>query len=150
MNWVPLLSVAQLTYNISINVITEQTPFFTNHKYNMNLFLKSKKVTVLTEQVKVTVNEMHKLHKELQTDIEFLLHCLAFYHNQHHAETLMLKKRDKVYLLQKNIETTRSSNKLDHVKIESFKIIRNIKETSFELKLPEEMNENTQYFTYHF
>ena len=48
-NWVPLLSVAQLVYNISINVITGQTPFFINYRYNMNLFLESKKVTVLTE-----------------------------------------------------------------------------------------------------
>ena len=47
----------------------------------------------------------------------------------------MLKKRNKIYLLQKNIKTTRSSNKLNHVKIRSFKIIRNIKETSYKLKL---------------
>ena len=51
----------------------------------------------------------------------------------------MLKERDKVYLLWKNIETTRSSNKLNHVKIISFKIIRNIKEVSFKLELSEEM-----------
>ena len=82
---------------------------------------------------------MHKLHKELKTDIEFLSHCSVFYHNQHHAGALMLKKRDKVYLLQKSIETMRPSNKLNHVKIRSFKIIRNIKETSFELKLPKGM-----------
>ena len=80
-NWVSLLSVAQLTYNISINVITEQTSFFINHRYNTNLFLESKKATVLTEQVKVTADKMHKLHKELQTDIEFLSHCSVFYHN---------------------------------------------------------------------
>ena len=135
MNWVSLLPVTQLIYNISINVITEQTPFFINHEYNVNLFLKSKEAIVLTEQVKVTVNEMHKLHRELKTDIEFLSHCSAFYHNQHHAGALMLKKRNKVYLLQKNIEMTRPSNKLDHVKIRPFKIIKNIKETSFKLKL---------------
>ena len=51
----------------------------------------------------------------------------------------MLKKRNKVYLLQKNIETTRLSNKLDHVKIESFKIVKNIKRTSFKLKLLEKI-----------
>ena len=51
----------------------------------------------------------------------------------------MLKKRDKVYLLQKNIETTRSSNKLNHVKIESFRIIISIKRVSFKLKLSEDM-----------
>ena len=116
-----------------------QTSFFTNHRYNTNLFLESKKATVLTEQVKITVNKMHKLHKELKKDIEFLSHCSAFYHNQHCAGAPMLKKRDKVYLLQKNIEITRSSNKLDHVKIRPFKITRNIKETSFELKLLKEM-----------
>ena len=138
-NWVPLLSIAQLIYNISINVTTGQTSFFTNHEYNMNLFLESKKVTVLIEQVKVTADEMHKLHKELQTDIKFLSHHSVFYHNQHCAGAPMLKKRDKVYLLQKNIKMTRPSNKLDHVKIRPFKIIRNIKETSFKLKLSKGM-----------
>ena len=82
---------------------------------------------------------MHKLHKKIQTDIKFLLHCSAFYHNQHHAGALMLKEGDKVYLLQKNIEMTRSSNKLNHVKIRPFKIIRDIKRTSFKLKLSERM-----------
>ena len=75
------------------------------------------------------------MYKELKKDIKFLLHRLTFYYNQHRSEESMLKKRDKVYLLQKNIEITRSSSKLNHVKIESFKIIRNIKRISFELEL---------------
>ena len=131
--------IAQLIYNTSINTITEQTLFFTNHRYNTNLFLELKEATVLTEQVKITVNNTKILYKKLWNDIEFLSHQLVFYHNQHHAEALTLKKRNKVYLLQKNIKTTRLSNKLDHVKIRPFKIIRDIKETSFELKLPEGM-----------
>ena len=58
----------------------------------------------------------------------------------------MLKKRDKVYLLWKNIKTTRSSSKLDHVKIESFRIIRSIKETSFKLKLSKEISRKHSVF----
>ena len=112
----------------------------------MNLFLESKKVTVLTEQAKITADNMHKLHEELKADIEFLSHHSAFYHNQYHAGALTLKKRNKVYLLQKNIKKIRSSNKLNHVKIRPFKIIRNIKETSFELKLPEEMQQKHLVF----
>ena len=42
-------------YNDSVNAITEQTTFFSNYKYNVNLFLKLKKVIVLTEQVNITV-----------------------------------------------------------------------------------------------
>ena len=82
---------------------------------------------------------MQHMHKELKQVINFLSHCSAFYHNQHHAGVSTLKKRNKVYLIQKIIEITRPSNKLDHVKIRSFKIIRNIKETSFELKLSKSM-----------
>ena len=54
----------------------------------------------------------------------------------------MLKERDKVYLLQKNIKITRLSRKLHHVKIKSFKIIRNIKNIkniSFNLNLLKEI-----------
>ena len=58
----------------------------------------------------------------------------------------MLKKRDKVYLLQKNIKKTRPSNKLNHVKIRPFKIVRNIKEISFELKLSEGMQQRHSVF----
>ena len=138
-NWVTLLPVTQIVYNTSVNQITDTTPFFVNHEYNANLFQEPKKVMVLTEQVNITATEMQTLYKELKQDIEFLLHRSAFYHNQHRSEESMLKKKDKVYLLQKNIETTRSSNKLNHVKIRSFRIIRNIKEVSFELKLLKDM-----------
>ena len=82
---------------------------------------------------------MWMLYNKLKQDIKFLLHRLAFYHNKHRSKEFMLKKRDKVYLLQKNIETTRSSNKLNHIKIESFRIIRSIKRVSFKLKLSEDM-----------
>ena len=81
---------------------------------------------------------MYRLYKELNTDIEFLLYYLVFYYNKYHAEASMLKERNKVYLLQKNIEITRSSDRLNHVKIRSFKIIRSIREVSFKLKLLKE------------
>ena len=122
-------------YNTSVNQITDMTSFFINHRYNINLFFKSKKATVLTEQVNITAKKIQQMYKELKKDIEFLLHRSVFYHNQHRFREPMLKKRDKVYLLWKNIETTRSSSKLNHIKSESFKIIRNIKEVSFKLEL---------------
>ena len=139
MNWIALLSVMQIAYNMSVNQIMSTTSFFVNHEYNTNLFQELKKAMILTEQVNITVTEIQILHNKLKQDIEFLLYRLAFYHNKHRSEESMLKKRDKVYLLWKNIETTRSSSKLNYVKIESFKIIRNIKRVSFELKLLKDM-----------
>ena len=131
--------MTQIAYNTSVNQITDMTLFFVNHEYNANLFQESKKAMILTEQVNITITEMQMLHNKLKQDIKFLSYRSAFYHNKHRSEELMLKKRDKVYLLQKNIETTRLSNKLNHVKIRSFKIIRNIREVSFKLKLSKRM-----------
>ena len=64
----------QIVYNISVNQITDTTPFFINYEYNANLFQESKKVMILTEQVNITAIEMQTLHKELKQDIKFLLH----------------------------------------------------------------------------
>ena len=138
--------MTQLVYNTSVNQITGKTSFFINYEYNINLFQESKKAIVLIEQVNITVTEMQKLHKELKKNIEFLSHRSVFYHNQHRSEESMLKKKNKVYLLQKNIETTRSSSKLNYVKIRSFKIIRNIKEVSFELELSKDMQQKHSVF----
>ena len=130
----------QIIYNTSINQITGTTSFFANHEYNANLFQESKKATVLIEQVNITATEMWTLHNKLKQDIKFLSHRLTIYHNKHRFRESMLKKRNRVYLLWKNIETTRSSNKLNHVKIKSFRIIRSIKKVSFKLKLSEDMH----------
>ena len=59
----------------------------------------------------------------------------------------MLKKKNKIYPLQKNIDTTRSSKKLNHVKIKSFKIIKSIKRVSFKLNLSERIKK--KYLVFH-
>ena len=47
----------------------------------------------------------------------------------------MLKKKNKVYFLQKNIKTKRPNNKLDHKKLGLFKIKKVKRLVNFELKL---------------
>ena len=44
-----------------------------------------------------------------------------------------------MYLLRRNIKITRLSDKLDHKKLSPFKIIRNIRDISFELQFPPTM-----------
>ena len=39
------------------------------------------------------------MYNKLKQNIEFLSHCLVFYYNKHYTEVLMLKKKNKVYLL---------------------------------------------------
>jgi hypothetical protein len=50
--------------------------------------------------------------------------------------TSQLKKKNKMYLLTKNLKIRRKSKKLDHVKIESFFIKEVKKSVNYELDLP--------------
>ena len=57
------------------------------------------------------------------------------YYDKKRFEEIDFKMRKKALLLKKNLRIARESNKLNHIKIKSFKVLRNIKRTSFELKL---------------
>jgi hypothetical protein len=52
----------------------------------------------------------------------------------------MLKKRNKVYLIQRNVQTKQPSTKLDHKKLRLFKIKRIIGLVNYKLVLPKTMN----------
>jgi hypothetical protein len=52
----------------------------------------------------------------------------------------MLKKRDKIYLIQRNIQTKQPSTKLDHKKLGLFKIKKIIRLVNYKLVLPKTIN----------
>ena len=78
---------------------------------------------------------MQLLHKELQKNIQFLNKRSALYVNKKRDKDSTLKEGDKVYLLRRNIKTKRLSNKLDHIKLEPFKILKTKKSINFKLNL---------------
>ena len=73
--------------------------FFINYNYDIKLFLILKEAKIWAEKINIHIKELHKLYKELSTDIKFLLYCLVFYYNKYCAEALMLREKNKVYLL---------------------------------------------------
>jgi hypothetical protein len=52
----------------------------------------------------------------------------------------MLKKKDKIYLIQRNIQIKQLNTKLDHKKLGLFKIKRITRLINYELVLPKTMN----------
>jgi hypothetical protein len=57
------------------------------------------------------------------------------YYNKSKLEGPRFREGDLIYLLRRNIKTTRLSDKLDYKKFGSFKVKRNIKDISYELHL---------------
>jgi hypothetical protein len=60
----------------------------------------------------------------------------VIYYNKKRLEEPRLREENKIYLLRRNIKTTRLSDKLDYKKFKPFTIKRNIKDVNFKLKLP--------------
>ena len=75
------------------------------------------------------------LHKELQKNIQFLAKRSALYVNKKRNKDFTFKERNKVYLLRRNIKTKKLSNKLNHIKLESFRILETKKAVNFKLNL---------------
>jgi hypothetical protein len=78
---------------------------------------------------------MKYLHKELSQDIEFIANKSSIYYNKKRLRELTLRERDLVYLLQKNIKTKHLSTKLDHTKLNLYKIRKVLDPLIYKLKL---------------
>ena len=85
----------------------------------------------------INAEKLKKLHQEVQTDLDFINQRTAYYYNERHGKEPKLKKGDKVYLLRKNIDTDRPSDKLDFKKLGPYKILRKKNRLNYQLELPE-------------
>ena len=89
----------------------------------------------LVKMATVKADKLKNLHQELSKDIEWINQRMTLYANKSRLGKPRLRKGNLVYLLRRNIKIIRPSDKLDSKKIGSFKVKRNIRDISFELKL---------------
>jgi hypothetical protein len=86
------------------------------------------------------VLDLKTFHEELAADLVFFTKRIVSYYNKYYNIEPMLKKRDKIYLIQQNIQTKRPSTKLDHKKLGLFKIKRITRLINYKLVLPKTIN----------
>jgi hypothetical protein len=79
-------------------------------------------------------------HEKLAVDLVFFTKRIVFYYNKYCNIKPILKKKDKIYLIQRNIQTKQLNTKLDHKKLELFKIKRITGLVNYKLVLPKTMN----------
>ncbi len=122
--------MAQLTLNAKISNTTKMTSFFANYNKEFNLFEEERK-HLLAQSVIERVATLKKIHDNISKMQERSIR----YQNKKRKTTPQLKKRDKVYLLIKNLKTRKLSKKLNHVKVESFLIKKTKRSINYELDL---------------
>ena len=135
-DWVTYLPMAQFAYNSAVSETTGLSPFFANYGYQPVAFRVPEADTVNSHEAIVRAKHLVALQENLSQDIEFNNRKMAYYANKRRGQEPSLKEGDKVYLLRRNIETNRPSDKLDHRKIGPFEIVKALSHLNYELKLP--------------
>ena len=109
--------------------------FFANYEINSEIFKESRRFIEIIQKVTIQIKQIQLLHKELQKNIQFLNKRSALYDNKKRDKNSTLKERNKVYLLKRNIKTKKLNNKLNHIKLKSFEILKTKKSINFKLSL---------------
>jgi hypothetical protein len=79
-------------------------------------------------------------HEELTANLIFFTKKTILYYNIYCNIEPILKERDKVYLIRRNIQIKRPNTKLDHKKLGLFKIKKVIGLVNYKLVLPRTIN----------
>jgi hypothetical protein len=139
-NWVPLLPIAQFSYNSSVTETTQISLFRANYRYEISAFNEPYQTSIDNEAGRFLVNDLRSLHKELVEQLKFVAERNASYYNKKRSQELTLKERDKVYLDRRNIRTKQLSDKLDNKKLSLFKIKAVKRRLNYELSLLKNMS----------
>jgi hypothetical protein len=108
---------------------------FESKTYNLQL------PDIAKSDIEITkVEDLRNLYKQLLLDIKFIIQRIVYYYNTKYSMELIFKKGDKVYLLRRNINIKRPSDKLDYKKLGLFKISEVVGLVNYHLELPKIMN----------
>jgi hypothetical protein len=139
-NWVGLLLLAQFVYNIFVAKKTKILPVYAIYKYNPEIYRSAITSEINNQVASLQVLDLKVFHEELAVDLVFFTKRITSYYDRYYNIKPMLKKKDKIYLIQRNIQTKQPSIKLDHKKLGLFKIKKVIGLVNYELVLPKTIN----------
>jgi len=125
-NWKELLPMAEFAYNNGHQESIKRTPFFANYGVNPEY-----QTIGHLMQGKITAPEnMSQLHNTLQAEMTEAQLRHKEYYDAGRKPDPNLQSGDMVWLLPRNIRTTRPCKKLDYKKIGPFKILARIGESA--------------------
>uniref|UniRef100_A0A8H7K2I8 RNA-directed DNA polymerase n=1 Tax=Bionectria ochroleuca TaxID=29856 RepID=A0A8H7K2I8_BIOOC len=119
---------------------TQLSPMYANYGYEPEFQNRPELDGLDAPAAILTKETLHSLHAEMKTELEFIQKRMKKYYDKTRLKGPILKEGDKVYLLRKNITTTRPSDKLDYKKLGPFKILKKKSDTNYELSLPDIMH----------
>jgi transposase InsO family protein len=104
-NWAQLLPQAEFSYNNTLHISTGVSPFYANYGYHPQLdFQATTEVVVPSAEDRAA--QLNRLHQDLQRELTRAQERYKEQADVHRKEAPVFHPGDKVWLLQKNIQTT--------------------------------------------
>ena len=134
-DWVDYLPLAEFAFNNNVNLSTNMSPFYANFGFHPSFEPRLTQTTNVPAAADLATR-LERLHGELRAELKAAQEHQARYYNQQVSESPCYQPDQLVWLLRRNIKTTRPSNKLDHRRLGPFPIDRVISDIAYKLRLP--------------
>jgi hypothetical protein len=138
-DWSTLLPMAEFCYNNTVHSSTNQTPFYALHGYHPRFHVDVPRVSASTPLAHERLQLIKNTQEDLQFHIATAQESQAQYYNQNKLPQPDYQPGDLVWLLRRNIKTTRPSDKLDVKRLGPYKIVEAVNTRAFRLELPSAM-----------
>lgn len=137
-DWTSYLSLAEFAYNNSIHASTQQTPFYANYGYHpkLDMLASTGDKNPAAENLAKHLSEIQAILKMQLQQAQDLYKTSA---DRLRKESPVFHVGDKVWLLRRNIKTSRPCDKLDYRRLGPFCIQEKINPVAYRLELPASM-----------
>lgn len=138
-DWSNLLPLAEFAYNNAENTSIQMTPFYANYAFHPKIdFLKISNDETTSPMATWRLNQLKNVSAELAFNLKKAQDSAKIHADKKRIQHYF-KIKDKVWLLRRNLKTSRPSEKLDFRRLGPFEIISKINDVAFKLKLPDSM-----------
>ena len=134
-DWVDYLPLAEFAFNNLENSSLKQTPFFANYGFHPTFEPQVTERSTVPAAADLA-SRLEQIHTELRAELEHAQALQSQYYDEKRLPAPELQQGQLVWLLRRNIKTTRPSDKLDHRRLGPYRIIRKIGTSSYHLQLP--------------
>lgn len=145
-DWTSLIPLAEFAYNNSTHASTHQTPFYINYGYHprIDMLPAWKGESPAAENFAMRMKELHGVMK---TNLEEAQARYKKSADGKRKEQPKFQVGEKVWLLRRNIKTSRPCDKLDYRRIGPFRIQKQINAVAYRLELPATMKIHPVFHT---
>jgi hypothetical protein len=134
-DWLDLLSQAEFAYNNTTHASTGISPFFANYDFHPRFSLEIPRDSV-NPSVEERATRLGQVQQNLMAELKLTQEWQKKQADRRRKDHPNFKVGDKVWLLRKNIATTRPCAKLDYKRLGPFKIAKLVGLVACQLELP--------------